>query len=187
MNLCSRKWLRPEQSRWLTLEHSFVTRPKNTPVSALVRVEKNFWLGSREIFLPKAFNKVVFHFGSFVPWPKHSSDLNNKLNTSSKLSYTSYCLTLKYLARFLKTQIKQTLHCLLSGFPISPLFVLFYFILFIYLFIYLFFQSIRTTSPREFPFVFVQRICEQIGNKEFVLVTKEHSFLSANGLDSLKH
>ena len=183
MNLCSRKWLRPEQSRWLTLEHSFVTRPKNTPVSALVRVEKIVWPGSREIFLPKAFNKVVFHFGSFVPWPKHSSDLNNKLNTSSKLSYTSYCLTLKYLARFLKSQIKQTLHCLLSGFPISPLFVLFYFILFIYLF----FQPIRATSPREFPFVFVQRICEQIGNKEFVLVTKEHSFLSANGLDSLKH
>lgn len=91
----------------------------------LVGEEKTFPPGDREKCLPKIFDKAVFHFGNFVRRTKRSSELNNKLDTSSKLSYKSYCLTLKYVVRFLKTQIKQTPHCLLSGFPFSPLFVLF--------------------------------------------------------------
>ena len=91
----------------------------------LVGEEKTFPPGDREKCLPKIFDKAVFHFGNFVRRTKGSSELNNKLDTSSKLSYKSYCLTLKYVVRFLKTQIKQTLHCLLSGSPFSPLFVLF--------------------------------------------------------------
>lgn len=44
-----------------------------------------------------------------------------------------------------------------------------------------------TTSVRDFPFVFIQRKCEEMGNKGFVLVTKHFVLYisSLSGLDCL--
>ena len=73
----------------------------------------------------------------------------------------------------LKQLINQTLHCLLLELPILSSLA--------------FFDKERTTSLKDFPFVFVQRKCDQMGNKDFFLRTKQHFLLPINNLDSLSY
>ena len=50
-----------------------------------------------------------------------------------------------------------------------------------------FFRYKRAMSLKDFPFVFVQRKYDQMGNRDSFLRTKEYFLLSVNNLDSLSH
>lgn len=84
------------------------------------------------------------------------------------------CHVFKHFVRFFIQKLKQTVYCLLfEGFPFE---VCWFFVI-----------EKWTTSVRDFPFVLIQRKCEEMGNKGFVLVTKRFVLYinSLSGLDCL--
>ena len=52
-------------------------------------------------------------------------------------------------------------------------------------FAFVYFNKKRTTSLREFPLDFSQEKCKLMGNRDFILVTKQHFLFFVNNLDSL--
>ena len=86
------------------------------------------------------------------------------LDMLSKLFY-KLLLCFENICSFLYSKIKQTLHFLLLGFPISP--------------------SLVTTSLKDFPLVSVWKKSEWMGNKDFFLATKQYFLFSVNNLHSL--
>lgn len=117
---------------------------------------------------PLSLNKTEFHLGNFV-WQlkcpcKQNTNWIHSLNCLIQVVVATINIFL-----FFHSRIKQTLHCLLLGFLITLLLVLFLI-------------KEEQFFLRDFPCIFVQGKCKWIGNKYFVFVTKQHFLFSANNL-----